>query len=166
MERLVDTQVQLQDAYVGTDEPLHFRHNVKILVHDAATGDLLDTITTKNLIVTTGLQQLIDLAKGDSTATISYGAVGTSATAAAAGQTSLLAEVFRGAITASNRSGVIWTITMYLSSTQANGNTLTEFGEFTAAALGVMFARITHTAIVKTSSITVTYLHTVTASAS
>lgn len=146
---------------------LHLAHNVEILVHDAKTRKLLDTIKTHNLIVTTGIQQIIDLCRGDSIAAFGYGAVGTVSTPAAPGNTALGAEVFRQPLTASNRTGSIWTITMYLSSTQANGNALREFGEFTTPAVGgAMLARIVHGLINKTTSVTVTYLHTITVTAS
>ena len=141
--------------------------NVEIVVREARIGGLiLSRQLVKNLVVDAGLQQFIDIAKGDNTSPILYAAVGTSATAVAAGQTVLGGEVFRNNLTTSSRSGNIWTMTYYLSSTQANGSSLQEYGEFNALTLGVMLARATYTAIAKTSSITVTYTHSITLSAS
>jgi hypothetical protein len=143
-------------------DTIRLAHNVEIQVRSSRTGRLLRRLRTHNKIVTTGLQQLIDLAIGANQATFSYGAVGTNGTAADAAQTALLGEVFREALTANTRNGVVWTVTLYLAATQANGNTLQEFGEFTDNVSGLMLGRIVHTPIAKTVSITITYLHTIT----
>lgn len=147
-------------------DTIRLRNNVQIVVADARTLRVLDVLHAKNLVVTTGLGQIIDLAQGNNTTSFGYGAVGTSATAAAAAQTTLLGEVFRNLLTASTRSGAVWTITFILGSTQGNGSTIQEYAEFNASASGVMLARVVHASIAKTSAITISYTHTITLTAS
>lgn len=145
-------------------ETIRLRHNVAIEVRSAKTGRLLRRQRVKNLVVNTGIQRMIDLAKGDATQYWVDAAVGTSSAAVSAGQTALGGEVFRNTLTLSTRSGNAWTLRYFLSSVQANGSSLQEFGEFTDD--DVMLARAIYSAINKTSAITVTYIHTITFTAS
>ena len=82
-------------------------------------------------------------------------AVGTGTTTATAADTSLETEVTRKArqeIT-TGTSDII--VSLFLNSTEGNGNSLTEVGVFDAGAAGNMAERDTFTAIAKTSSIEV-----------
>jgi hypothetical protein len=135
--------------------------NVTLLVIDAKTDRVLRRIRTHNMIVNTGLNKFRDMmGYPDATCdgkTPDYIALGTDATAAAAAQTTLIAEVFRKEV--SNRVPDTYTLTYYLDVTaaEANGNSLKEVGLFTEAAGGTLWARATHTTVAKTVSIRLQY---------
>jgi hypothetical protein len=141
------------------------RGHVTITVRAARTRDgrwagrhgrILSRQVRRNKIVDAGGGLLWDLLRNNATA-LTHFAVGTSTTAPAAGQTALLAEVFRGAITKFTKSGLVLTVIYFLPASAANGSTLAEAGTFTASSSGTMFSRAIYTGIAKTSSTTVTY---------
>lgn len=141
--------------------------NVKIEVHDAATGELLHEQAHHNLVVDAGLNLLRDWLDGDAPTPPSHLAVGTGSTAPAASQTALVAEVHRLAITQKvGTVSKVQTYKTYLPSTAANGSTLAEAGLFNASSGPVMFARtLISPTIVKTSAIQVTFTWDVTLAA-
>ena len=80
-----------------------------------------------------------------------HGAVGTDNTPPVATDIALGTEVFRKA-RQQHTSGVDWaTDSLWIASTEANGNTLVELGFFDAAAAGNLWFRDTYTAIAKTT---------------
>lgn len=85
----------------------------------------------QNLVVTSGRSIFARLLLADTTYTgaINYGALGTGATAAAAGDTTLGTEVFRKIYATRTRSGAQATVDFYYSKGDTNG-TYTEFGCF------------------------------------
>lgn len=147
-------------------DSLPLRVNVNIYVHDAQSGELLDAISRHNLVVLAGRNLVRDLLYIAATNPLSHCAVGTGSTAATANDTALGAEVFRSAITQFIPLSGQLQVKHYLSSTQANGNTLTEAGLFNASSGGTMFARVTYAGIAKTSAISITYVWTTMISAS
>jgi len=142
--------------------------NVQIDVHDAHTGRFLFGDRTHNLVVTAGRNLIRDLLSGTSTDELTHFGVGTSSTAVAAGDTDLGAVIGSGrdTITQFVSAGGSLTVKYYLNSSTGNGSTLREAGIFNASAAGTMFARTVHSAIVKTSSVTVTYSWLISISAS
>lgn len=89
--------------------------------------------------------------------TISHIAVGTGTTDPTVSDTALESEVLRKArqeATKNIGSGTV-TVSMWIASTEANGNTLSEVGTFDSASGGNMFSRDTFTGLNKTSSIEV-----------
>lgn len=134
-------------------------------IRSARTGRLLRRLRESNLVVNAGLTLVRDLLDSTIAAPTppTHLAFGTDATAAAGTQTALVAEVFRDALTSRVRTGLTITFKHFLSSSQANGNTLREWGLFNAAAAGTMFSRaVFGSPIIKTTSITVTSQWTVT----
>lgn len=115
-----------------------------------------------NLVVTAGLNLLRDLLDATQTG-ITHFAVGTSATAPAAGDTALGAEVYRNVVSQRDKpaNGQI-VHRCFVPTTAANGVTLQEAGLFTAASGGTLFSRVTYSPILKTNSIsvTITWTHT------
>jgi len=89
-----------------------------------------------------------------------YGAVGDDNTAAVPSDTALASEVFRKVRSDVDVSspGVI-ILTMEITTAEANGNDLKEFGWFDAASSGNMYVRDILTSITKTSDINL-YLDT------
>lgn len=126
-----------------------------IEIHDGKTGQLLTKEVIDNTIVTAGLNLVRDLLAGNNAAP-SHIAVGTDATAPAAGDTTLGTEVFRNVITRRIPSATQITFQLFLATGDANGNTLVEAGIFNASSAGDMLSRVTYTSIAKTSAITVT----------
>jgi len=138
--------------------------NVCVEVCDARTGRVLRRIRRHNLVVTAGLVLLRDLVYGG-TATLSHGGVGTAATPTVAGDTELVAEVFRDQISQRLKqplgSGSL-VVRFVVGSQDANGVTLREAGLFNAAAGGSMYARAIPEDVVKTDAILVVYTWTLT----
>jgi hypothetical protein len=115
----------------------------------------------KNLTVDAGLDFIRDLLAQAGGTGITHFGYGSDATATAAGQTALLAQIARDTITASTPTSKTRTITYFLGPNVGNGNTIREIGLFSAAVGGSMYARAVLAAeIVKTSSITVTFTWT------
>jgi hypothetical protein len=118
-----------------------------LALHDAATGRLVGRRTADNLIVTSGLAALASTlnyalvlsqnASWGSPYTAPgafYGAVGTSSTAASAGQTAMVAEIGRSVVSNSAVSAANLTYDFFFGTGQANG-TIAEVGTFSGANL-------------------------------
>ncbi len=136
--------------------------NLAVEVNDADTGELLHREELHNLVVDSGLNLIRDLLDGDAPAGLTHMAVGTGSTAAAAGNTTLGTEVYRGAVTQRVSTSKTLVVKWFVSSTQANGSTLAEAGIFNAASAGTMFARaVLATTISKSSAITVSLTWTI-----
>lgn len=132
--------------------------NVTVEVVEAATGRLLWRERGHNLTPTAGRNLLRDFLNGDAPAGITHFAVGTGAAAASNNNTALGTEVLRDIVTTKTKDVLKLTVKYFLGTASANGNTLAEAGLFNAAAAGTMYARyVLATAIVKTSSIAVTF---------
>ena len=145
------------------NEEMKINCNVKIDVWDIEVNKIIETIDKHNLIVTNGknlIRDMLGLVAG--VTGLNYFAIGTDNTTVQVTDTTLGTEVFRDTFTKTNLSSAKINIQYYLGSGSANGNTLTEAGLFGDDATGTpdsgtLFARVTHTSIVKTSSIAVTY---------
>lgn len=141
-----------------------------------AKGSLVLTLTDangnvkvqeeKNLVVDVGLAFMSSRMKDATAAVMSHIAVGTSSTAAADAQTTLVAETARVALTSST---IVTTTTandsiQYLVTFGAGVGTgaLTEAGIFNAATFGTMLARTVFAVINKGASDTLTITWTVT----
>lgn len=131
--------------------------NVIIETHDVNTGQLIDRQETHNRVTDAGITLIRDLLIGETSDYITHFGFGTGTTAADNGDTVLETEVFRDEVTdwLTGNFG-IGDYRYFLSSSSANGNTLTEAGLFTANTDGTLFARVTFNPIVKTSDIALT----------
>ena len=145
----------LKDLQAGR---CYVRENVAIEIVHHDRGDI-EHRRAKNLVVTAGLNLLRDLLD-QTQGPITHFATGTSNTAAAAGQTALVAEVYRQVVSQRDKSSAEIIHRCFIPTTAANGNTLREGALFNAASAGTMFSRVTHDDIVKTSSVSVTYTWT------
>lgn len=150
-------------SHILNDRAVLFEPNVRIFVHEGEGGRILDEIAIHNLVVNSGLDHHRDLIGYPSSqipsfaATPSYFAIGTDATAAAAGQTALGAEILREEITRRYPGTHAIDFYYYLSTSSGNGNTLTEAGLFSLPAGGDAWARAIHTAVAKTAAISLSY---------
>ena len=135
--------------------------NVEIQVLDVRTGIVEKTLHAHNLVTLAGRNLVRDFLNGLNPAYLTHFAIGTGTTAPTANDTALEAEVFRDQITKRTPGDGTLGIQYYLSSSAANGYTLSEAGLLNAASGGVLFARVTHTPIQKTSSKAITYSWTI-----
>lgn len=141
------------------------RVNVCIETVDARTGRVVCRAWRHNLVVDAGLNLLRDLVYGDGV-TISHGAVGTDATAPAAAQVALGAEVFRDQISQRTKQTASLVVKFVVGSQDANGLTLREAGLFNAATDGTLYARVVPEEVVKTDAILVIFTWSLTWEAS
>ena len=141
-----------------------FRVNVRITVRDRS-GRVLRETFTHNLITTAGLNQARDLLGGGNYCP-SHIAVGDDATAPVLGDTVLGNEVFRKVLTQIDFDpGAKVQFTLFIDTSEANGNTLREGGLFNSQipGQGDLFSRVLITPeIIKDASITVTVQWTIT----
>lgn len=87
-------------------------------------------------------------------AILTHGAVGTGSTAPTAADTTLETEVERNArVSVDKSTSNIIVASLEITSTEANGSTLTETGWFNAASTGTMWVRNLVNAINKTSDV-------------
>src|SRR5260221_1925551 len=109
--------------------------SISIVVTDLATGQFTEQRIYSNTIVNTGLNLMRDALGGYLTdAAIHYVAIGTSATAVAATDTQLGAEVFRKVLTSQSQiaQSQLQTI-MYLGPSDSVGTVIAEIGWFAGA---------------------------------
>jgi hypothetical protein len=116
-----------------------------------ADGRLKLRRKVQNLIVTTGRGQVIDRLQAGTPAVCDYIAIGTGATAAAAGDTALQTEVARGQGTLTQPDAFTDRSVYTFAAGIGTGN-ITEAGRLNAAAAGVLMGRQVFTAIPKTAS--------------
>lgn len=142
----------------------HPRANITVVVYDALTEAILSEQRFHNLVVLTGRNMIRDAIWGDSP--IPYPirfALGTGTAAVTAADLTLGNEVWRDGFTTKSKSSAQIEIKYFLTSTTANGNTLTEAGLFSAPSGGTMYARaVFNDPIIKTSSIAVLFVWTLT----
>ena len=129
---------------------------VTIDVLDGKTLALKDRMIVGNKIVTTGLRYLSTLLKGAIQAPTDV-AVGTDNTAPVAGDTALVAQVFKDFITQRLNITDGVRIRFFLPTTAANGSSLKEAAILGPSPAVLMLARVIYTAIAKDSSIAINY---------
>lgn len=105
-----------------------------------SSGKVKEQREIKNLVVTSGKDHTASRLVGTSSAAMSHMGVGTSSTAAAVGQTALVAEVTRVALSSATATGASVTHTATFGPGVGTG-ALQEAGIFNAASSGTMLAR-------------------------
>lgn len=131
--------------------------NVEIRKENIHTGEVRIE-TEHNLAVDDGLNWIRDFMNNKAPAGIKMFAVGTGTNAEQSTDSQLQTEVFRAAPTKTDdTTSKQLIVTYYLSSVDANGNTLTEAGIFggqatSAANSGTLVARVTYPGDAKTSA--------------
>ena len=114
-------------------------------------GQLKDRRKVRNLITTVGRGQVIDRLQAASPAVCDYIAIGTGATAAAAGDTILQTEVARGQGTLTQPDAFTDRSVYTFAAGTGTGN-ITEAGRLNAPSAGVLMGRQVFTAVNKTAS--------------
>lgn len=164
--RLLQDRTLLRGRFSLAVYPAEMDHLVRDYGLEEAEKALppLRVVREKNLVVLAGRNLLRNFLCGDVVTGFERYAIGTSSTAAAAGNTTLGTEVFRAVPTQKIKSDGVLTIKIYVASTEANGNTLREAGVFCNGATatansGTLYARVVHSAVVKTAAVAIVYSH-------
>ena len=142
------------------DQPVALgRLHIELFGEDGALKSVLDV---PNLVVDTGKAYIASRMKDAADTPMSHMAVGTDSTAAAAGQTALLAEAARVALTSTT---VLDNVVTYVASFPAGTGTgpLTEAGIFNSGSAGTMLCRTVFAVVNKGAldSMTITWTVTV-----
>ena len=111
-------------------------------------GQVKSQVTVPNLVVTTGKNFIASRMVGTTSAIMSHMAVGTNSTAPVAGNTTLLAEIARVALTSGTSSTNVVTYSATFPAGTGTG-ALTEAGVFNDPAAGVMACRTTFSVVNK-----------------
>lgn len=128
-------------------------------------GNVKQDLDINNLVVSTGLDFIASRMKDVTDDAMSYMAIGTGTTAAAAGDTTLGTELDRNALTSTTVTG---NEIAYVASWGAGDGTgaVTEAGIFNAASAGDMLARTVFSVVNKGANDTLSITWTITLSAS
>lgn len=143
--------------------------NVRVIVQDAKTLEVLEVVSASNRIVKVGRAALGDLflypniqRDGNFSNpgwTPDFIAIGTSTNTVTDNDTALATEVFRKQITRKYVSGESkYVFQLYIDATEANGSgtqILTEAGLFLLYSGGIMIARVTFSPITKNATVNV-----------
>jgi len=140
-------------------EGIKFHNLCTATLRDAETNKVVQIEQAYNIVTDVGIRLMMDILGGLVGTVynpISYGAVGTGATAAATTDVALVTELDRNPATY-NRSGNTATLSVFFNTGDANG-TLTEVGFFGGAATdtintGTLFDRIVFGASITKSSL-------------
>lgn len=140
------------------------KENVEIVLCDAE-GNVKQKETAHNLIVTTGVNAIVDRLLASPTLGVpTHMAIGTGTTAVAAGNTALVTELDRNALTSKNRSGAVLTMVGTWAAGDGTG-AITEAGIFDASSTGNLHSRVVFSVVNKAAgdSLTITWTWTLSA---
>lgn len=124
-------------------------------------GNVKDEFVVPNLVVTTGLNFIASRMIGTTSAAMSHMGIGTSTTAAAVGQTALVTQIHRNALTEVTNTANAVTYKCVFTPGQGTG-AITEAGIFNASSNGTMLCRTVFSVINKSAGDTLTITWTVT----
>lgn len=136
--------------------------SLKAVITDSS-GNVKQEQEINNLIVDAGKNLVCKRLASNTTDTVTHMAVGTSGTAASSGQTALLGEAGRVALTSANDSTNTVVYVATFGAGTATG-TLLEAGLFNDATTGTMLSRTASINVVKGASDTLTITWTITVS--
>jgi len=149
------------------NENLKLSGQLDIVLKDK-NGNIKEERTEKNLVVQKGLEFIINRMTGTSKAVMSHMALGSSTTAAVAGQTDLVTILgAREALDSTTIPTATKHKVVYVSSFEAGDATgaVTEAGIFNALTTGDMLSRVVFAVVNKASDDTMTVTWTITLSA-
>ena len=150
---------------MNTNEKIIATGELKIVV-TAPDGTVKHEQEVKNLVVTTGLGFIASRMAGTSAAVMSHMAIGTSSTAAAAGNTTLGTESARVALTSTTPTGAaVAYVATFPAGTPATLTGIQEAGIFNASSAGTMLCRTVFSVVNKDVGDTMSITWTVTMAA-
>jgi hypothetical protein len=149
-------------------DTIKLRGCLEIALHNAQSGEIIDSQKFENTIVTAGRRWVLEQICSDLSTvnqSIQFIGVGTSTAAPATGNTALGGESARNAIGTFTTTGLTssvpsWRAEVSFATNEAN-TTLAEVGLFNSSASGTMLGRATFSTINKTTSNTLTISYTV-----
>ena len=118
---------------------LKFTGKLNVVLRDK-DGIVKQQFTCPNLVVTTGLNYIVNRIKDASVTAVSHMAIGSDATVASAGQTALVTESARVAFDSATVTGAGITFVATYAAGTGTGD-VNEAGIFNAGAAGTMLAR-------------------------
>jgi hypothetical protein len=146
----------------SADDGIRMTGRLDIRLFDAE-GNLREARQVDNLVVTAGKNHIADqLSSSPGGAAMGWMAIGTGATAAAAGDTALGTEIDRNALTSRTDATNVVTYVGNWAAGDGTNSAIAEAGIFNASSAGTMLARATFTAINKGASDTLQITWTVT----
>lgn len=140
---------------------LHETLTMKGALSIAINGEVVQEVP--NLVVTTGKNYVASRMKDTTQAAISHMAIGTSATAAAAGDTALGTEEHRNTLTSTTVAANVVTYVAEFAAGEGSG-AIAEAGLFNASSGGTMLCRTVFSVVNKGASDSMTVTWTVTVS--
>lgn len=146
----------------GIVEHIKATGTLRIVVQDE-NGNVKQDVQLNNLVVTTGLNFIASRMKDATATAMTHMAIGTSSTAASAGQTALVAETARVALTSTT---VTTNSVAYVATFNAGTGTgaLQEAGILNASSVGTMLCRTVYSVVNKGANDSMTITWTVTVS--
>lgn len=141
-------------------EPIKFSGQVEIKKYDQ-NGNLTDNIQVKNLVVDAGKTLIAKLVSGNPGTAVTHMALGTSSTAAADAQTTLVVEAGRVTLTTKSSSANVMSFIGIFPAGTATG-TLQEAGLFNAGSAGDMMCRTVFASVTKGVNDTISITWTIT----
>jgi len=149
---------------IVNDTKIEMIGRVKLEVFDK-DGVLKQVQDIPNLVVTSGKGYIASRMKDATATAMSHMAIGTSSTAAAAGDTTLGTEVARVALTSTNvSSNEIEYVATFGANTPASAAAVVEAGLFNASSSGTLLCRTVFSVVNKGTSDSMTITWTVTVS--
>lgn len=142
------------------NEPLSMSGKINAVLTNEH-GEVIAEHDVSNLIMTVGKTWAASRLAGTASAVISHMAIGSGNTAPAVGQTTLVTETARVAITSGNASGNVLTIVATFGPGVGTGS-INECGLFNAASAGTMVARSTNVVLTKGATDTLALTWTIT----
>lgn len=134
---------------------------IEAKLFDPVTGEVHDVRTFKNAVVDAGRTATAARLVASAVGPITHMACGSSATAVAAGQTTLVTEVARVACSTATSALAVATLIATFPAGTATG-TVNEIGLFNANAAGTMYARALTGAIGKPANLSLQFTWTIT----
>ncbi|KXG42881.1 hypothetical protein [Tepidibacillus decaturensis] len=140
-------------------EDLDLKGKLTIVIENVVTGRIR-TVVVDNLVILNGRNLIRDFLFGDAVTGLTHMALGTDTSEPSV--TPTITEVFRKVFTSKAKADGKLTVDMYLSSTEANGYTLTSAALFgngatDSAGTGTQYNKVIHDQISKTASLSITY---------
>ena len=148
---------------MNTNENLKASGSLRVVVTDTTTGQVKEDREFKNLVVTVGKNFVASRIVGVAQNVMSHMALGTSSTAAAAGDTALGAELARNALASGTATNAIVTYTATFAAGTATG-AIVEAGIFNAASAGTLLCRTVFSVVNKGANDAMSVTWTVTIS--
>jgi hypothetical protein len=148
-------------AMMSIADEMTMKGFVEAKLYDPETGDVHDVRHFKNLITTAGKTATAARLTGNTVLAVSHLAIGSGTTAPAVGQTALVTETARVAVSSGTNAANVATFVATIPAGTGTG-TVEEIGLFNANAAGTMYARALTGSIGKPAGLALQFTWTMT----